>query len=59
MRARVVRVDAMDRYTAVIHATEPDRWVLHIQGPNDEFTGLEMILRRHGDGYRVVMLSIR
>lgn len=59
VRAQVFATGAFQDYRAVVHATEPDRWVLHIQDGESQFTGLEMTLVRSGDGYRVATLFAR
>lgn len=57
--AGVVSAEALESYRAVVHATEPNRWVLHIQDSDGRFTGLEMTLVRVRDGYRVATLFPR
>lgn len=59
VRAQVLDTQQLQNYRAVVFATEPDRWVLHIHDQNDEFTGLEMTLVRRGDSYRVATLFAR
>ena len=59
VRARPVRSQDLSRIRAVVDATEPDRWHLHVEDEAGASTSLRMTLLRFDDSYRVVHLYVQ
>jgi hypothetical protein len=59
VRARPLRAGDLATARAVVDATEPDRWQLHVERGSGASTGLSMTLQRFADSYRVVHLYVR
>lgn len=59
VRERAMRSRDLSHYRAVVDATEPDRWHLHVEDAAGAATGLCMTLQRFDDTYRVVQLYVR